>query len=70
VKDISSYNKKTVSATLNQFCHLSKEHDSIEVSEWNNEEGYDVYITRGESYKYFTLTHGELNAIITLTKLL
>jgi len=54
--------RKSISAELKQFCHLSKEHDFIEITEWTNVEGYDITIAE----KNFSVTFGELDAINTL----
>lgn len=65
--DFKTYNRRTVSADLNRFDSLAKEDDFIEVSEWDNGEGWDISI--GDD-KHFSLTYGELKAVNFLTAML
>lgn len=58
------YNRKSVMANLKDFDHLSKEHDYIEVVQWNNGEGWDIFINE----RHVSLTYGQLEAINYLTK--
>ena len=58
------YNRKSVMANLKDFDHLSKEHDYIEVTQWNNGEGWDIFINE----RHVSLTYGQLEAINYLTK--
>ena len=51
-------------ANLKDFDHLSKEHDYIEVVQWNNGEGWDIFINE----RHVSLTYGQLEAINYLTK--
>lgn len=53
------YEKKTVMDNLKKYDYLSKDSDYIEVSEWNNGEGWDIIING----RYIKLTYGELKAI-------
>lgn len=57
-------NRKSVMANLKDFDHLSKEHDYIEVVQWNNGEGWDIFINE----RHVSLTYGQLEAINYLTK--
>ena len=57
--------RKTVYADLQDYCHMAKPHEIAEVCEWTNGEGWDINI--GEN-KMISLTHGELQAIEVLTK--
>lgn len=54
--------RRTVSDSLNKYCHLAKPHDQVEVCEWTNGEGWDIALGN----KLFTLTHGELQALVVL----
>lgn len=54
---------------LKEFCYLSSDNDFITVTEWSNGEGFDVEISRKNSIDKFSLTHGELEAINFLKKL-
>lgn len=58
------YNRKSVMANLKDFDYLSKEHDYIEVAQWNDGEGWDIFINE----RYVSLTYGQLEAINYLTK--
>ena len=54
--------RKTVYADLNDYCHMDKPHDVIEVTEWTNGEGWDVTL----GTRQLMLTHGELQALLVL----
>ena len=60
--------RKSISLKLVDYCAFANLHDSIEVTEWSNGEGYDVDILytdnphRGD--KRLQLTHGEIEGII------
>lgn len=56
--------RQAVSSKLKKFDYLSKEEDIIEVTEWSNGEGWDIYI----SDTLLQLTRGQLDAINFLTK--
>ena len=58
--------RKTVYDDLNKYDILAKENSFIEVTEWTNGEGYDIHIDE----QMFSLTHGQLQAINYLTKVL
>ena len=59
---IEKYTRKAKFASLEPYCHLSKKHSYIEVTEWSNGEGFDVSIGAAED-KHFSLTHGEYQAL-------
>lgn len=63
------YNKKSISEDLKIFDHLANEDSFIEISEWKNGEGVDIFIENNGS-KSISLTFGELNAIHTLANML
>lgn len=56
--------RQAVSSKLKKFDYLSKEEDIIEVTEWSNGEGWDIYI----SDTLLQLTRGQLEAINFLTQ--
>lgn len=58
--------RKAVIENLNKFCHLAKEHDYVEVTEWTNGEGWDINLND----KHISLTYGELSAINYLIKVI
>lgn len=55
---------KRISDKLNRYDYLAKENDCIQVTEWDNGEGYDIAINDN----VYSLTHGQLDAIDYLTK--
>jgi hypothetical protein len=59
--------RKSIRDDLKTYCHLSKNHDYIELTEWSNGEGFDVDINSREK---FSLTRGEFDAIRKLKKAL
>ena len=56
---MQEYQRKAKFTELKKYCHLAKEHDYIEVTEWHNGEGFDV--SMGD--RHFQLTWGELEAL-------
>lgn len=53
---------------LEKYCYLAKKGSFIEVIEWKNGEGINVYIDSVDQ-KRFDLTYGELDALIALYKI-
>ena len=60
-------NRRCILEDLNKFDIMAKKDDFIEVCEWTNCEGFDISIT---DKKIISLTRGELDAIVLLTKAL
>lgn len=58
------YNKQSVSDKLKKYDYLAKELDFIEVTEWNDGEGWDITIND----RVISLTYGQLEAIKYLIK--
>lgn len=56
-------NKKSVLDDLSVYDFTAKDNDWIEVTQWGNEEGFDVSIQNGDATKQFSLSIGELDAI-------
>ena len=54
--------RKTKLVELKKYCHLSKDKSFIEVTEWSNGEGVDVFIDNHEN-QHFSLTRGEFAAL-------
>ena len=67
--DIDLYDRKAAFAELKQFCHLAKEHDFVEVTEWNNGEGFDITIN-ATTEQNVSVTYGQFDAIKKLIKTL
>lgn len=58
--------RNAVMENLNKFCHLAKEYDYVDVTEWTNGEGWDICLND----KLISLTYGQLEAIKYLVKAL
>lgn len=58
--------RKSINDDLQKYDHLKNKSSFIEITEWTNEEGWDIAINE----KMFNLTYGELEAINYLTKAL
>ena len=66
---VNKYKRNCIADSLKDYCLLSKEGDSIEITEWANGEGYDISIS-GCWNKAFSITHGEFEAMKRLIKTL
>jgi hypothetical protein len=60
---IETSTRKSKFTELKPYCHHSKEHDYMEVTEWSNGEGFDVNIN---DKKHISLSWGELEALQVL----
>jgi hypothetical protein len=67
-KKISKYKRNAVFADLKEYDVFAKEHDFVEVTEWYNGEGWDVYISTRNDNKMFSLSYGQFKAIKKLIK--
>jgi hypothetical protein len=67
MKEFEKYERKAIFAKLKQFCHLAKEDNFIEVTEWANGEGFDVEV-QGPLSQRFQMTWGEYDALKSLIK--
>ena len=47
---------------------MSKDYDMMEVTEWINGEGFDLYISSSNGDKYINLTFGEFDLLKKLIK--
>lgn len=62
--------RKSIMEDVSKYCHLSEEHDYMELTEWSNGEGYDIALSaHGESQK-FSLTNGEMDLLFVLSKMI
>lgn len=62
------YKRKSINDKLSKYTYSTKDNSSyIEITEWKNEEGWDIDI---DGRKHITLTLGELEAINYLVKAL
>lgn len=61
--------RRSVFLELRDYCHLTKtDHEFLEITEWSNGEGFDIFISSGASEKLFSLTHGELEALFIASR--
>lgn len=63
---MEKFELKAISDELSEYCHLQKDFAIVELSLWNNGEGFDVDMNG----KLFSLTFGEFKAIKKLLKAL
>lgn len=66
--DIEFYKLDTAFALLEKFDNCAKGDDFIEVSIWNNSEGFDVHLNSTHKHQSFSLTWGEFKALKKLIK--
>ena len=67
------HTKKSISVNLKDFCIFAicredGDVDSMEITEWKNQEGFDVYMSAGTEQTYFSLTRGQYDALKALVK--
>lgn len=58
-------NRKSINDKLSSYDYLAKKDDFIEITEWSNEAGIDISINDD---KIFSLTYGQIDAIMHLVK--
>ena len=63
-------NRKSINESLKKFSPIFKENDFIEITEWTNEDGWDITIDCTHETKTIPLHRDELEAINYLTKAL
>jgi hypothetical protein len=64
---ITLYKLETAFVELRKFDHLAKQDDFMEVSLWNNGEGFDAHLS-GHGEQSIKLTWGEFKALKKLVK--
>lgn len=65
------YKRKTVSSKLKGYDPFATNSDFMEVTEWENGEGFDIFISTQRQDKSFSLTFGEaalLNILVNVDK--
>jgi hypothetical protein len=69
--EITKYERTSVCTSLKEFCTFSikRDHDYMEVTGWDNGEGFDVDIETAHSER-FQLTYGQYEALKKLVKAL
>jgi hypothetical protein len=63
---MESYDRKARFTKLKPYCIFASDEDFIEICEWKNGEGIDVTLN---NKNIFSLTYGELEALIVLAKI-
>lgn len=56
----------SVTETLPKYCHLAGDEDFMEVTEWRNGDGFEIFISRKNSEQRFSLTYGEFELLTVL----
>ena len=60
---MKTYERKAKFTELKPYCHMAKEDDYIEMTEWGNGEGFEINIaTRGQD-QTISLTWGQWEAV-------
>ena len=67
IAKITFYKLETAFVELCKFDHLAKQDDFMEVSLWNNGEGFDAHLS-GHGEQSIKLTWGEFKALKKLVK--
>ena len=62
---ISTYTRKAKHIDLSGYCTFAQKHDFIEMTEWSNGEGMDIFVS-GTSDNKFSLTWGQWEALQVL----
>jgi hypothetical protein len=75
-KEVEVRNRKAAFVELKNWCVMSmgedraKKGDFLEVTEWSNREGYDIYISDCSGERQLHLTYGQFRAIKKCIKLI
>ena len=64
--EVNLYNRKSLMVELKDFDYLAKKDDFIEVTAWENGEGYDIALS---DKQVISITIGQFDAIKKLIKL-
>lgn len=68
--EISFYKLKAAHASIKQFDPLAHIDDTIEVSLWDNGEGFDAHLCSHGAQDYLNLSWGQFDALKKLVKAL
>lgn len=75
-KEVEVRNRKAAFVELKDWCVMSMGEerkdkvDFLEVTEWSNGEGYDIYISDYSGEKQLHFTYGQFNAIKKCIKII
>ena len=61
--------RDSVLENIGEYCHLSKEFDHVEVSEWVNGEGIDIQV-QSEGLHFISMTYGQFKLAKKMVKFL
>lgn len=61
-------NRKSVFSELENYCHIGKPNDFVEITEWTNGEGVDINISSRLGNQIVQLTWGEFKLIKMMMK--
>ena len=59
--------RQSIHSSLTDYCYLSKEHDFIEVTEWVNGDGIDIYLSSSGEQR-IAMTWGQFKLLKRLVK--
>jgi hypothetical protein len=62
------YNRKSIFSTVSDYCHLSGDHDYIEVIEWHNAEGFGVNVSNKNNNYKFEMSWGQFKLLKKMVK--
>ena len=63
--------RNSISDYIHKYCHFSNsDEDFMELTEWTNGEGVDVMISHGSNSTFISLSYGQLDMMVTLSKLI
>ena len=66
-KKFEEKQRKSIFSEIDDYCHLSKESDFIEVTEWSNGDGFDINIYSGGD-KTIPITNGQWDLLKKMVK--
>ena len=64
---MEKYERKSYFLELKRYCVFANENDYIEVTEWKNQEGFDVDVS-GKLNQRFQITHVEFEELKKIIK--
>lgn len=59
-----TYKRRAVFLPLSRYCFFNNDDSFIEVTDWHNGEGKDITISRRNGEDRFSLTYGEMEALL------
>lgn len=68
MSEFKKSDRKAIFSDLKGFCHFSKDYDFIEITEWSNGEGFDIYVDTSKDRQTISVTDGEFHLIKKLVK--